>query len=76
MQQSNKFIYKDRSSRFVYTWQTKWQNILTLLNEWLDREKLVLSMWILKNKEQKQKQEWKISGIELSIDWIKNNFNS
>ena len=52
------------------------QNILTLLNEWLDREKLVLSMWILKNKEQKQKQEWKISGIELSIDWIKNNFNS
>ena len=49
------------------------QNILDLLQEWLEREKLVLSMWLAKNKDERKRQEWIITWIELSISWIENN---
>lgn len=52
------------------------ENILDLLKEWLEREKLVLEFRLKKTRLSIAEQEWRIKWIELCIDWIENNFTN
>lgn len=49
------------------------EKILALLQDGLDREKLVLSMGLKKTRMERDNQEGRIAGIELAMSWIENN---
>jgi hypothetical protein len=52
------------------------KNILNLLQEGLEREKLVLEFWLKKTKLSRAEQQWRIQWIELAMSWIENNFTN
>lgn len=52
------------------------KNILDLLQEWLEREQLVLEFWLKKNKLDMAEQKWRIQWIELAMSWIENNLSN